>query len=200
MKHKKIFSKDRLLFLIVFVVFVVVAAVFFVLQKKPFVEAAWFNDQWGYRQRVDVTNAGTAQTDFQVAITLNTSALVTAGKMQSDCDDIRVTDVGGKVLSHWIETGTNACNTTTTAIWTKVPSISTTGTTVFLYYGNPSAVSTQNGDNVFLFFDDFPDQTLMQQNGLLPILRDGASLGRTYKKNNGRIQTIQTFTTHLLWK
>jgi len=109
---------------------------------------------------VAITNAGTAQTDFQVAITLNTSALITAGKMQSDCDDVRITDVNGKVLPFWIETGTNACNTTTTAIWTKVPSISTSGTTVYLYYGNPSAINTQNGNNVFEFFDDFSGSTV----------------------------------------
>ena len=124
------------------------------------VEAAWFDDTFSYRQTVAITNAGSAQTDFQVSITLNTSALITAGKMQSDCDDIRVTDVSGKVLPIWIETGTNACNTATTAIWTKVPNISTTGTTVFLYYGNGSVTNTQNGNNVFIYFDDFSGSSI----------------------------------------
>lgn len=123
-------------------------------------EAAWMNDQWGYRQTVAITNSGAAQTDFQVSISVDTATLITAGKMQSDCDDIRITDVSGKILANWIETGTNACNTATTAIWTKVPSISTTGTTVYLYYGNSSAVSTQNGNQVFLFFDDFAGSTI----------------------------------------
>jgi hypothetical protein len=80
-------------------------------------EVAWMDDNWAYRQTVAITNAGTAQTDFQVAITLDTAALITAGKMQSDCDDIRITDlprsdreaiyywgVSGKVLPYWIET------------------------------------------------------------------------------------------------
>ncbi|TSC88697.1 MAG: hypothetical protein G01um10145_864 [Microgenomates group bacterium Gr01-1014_5] len=26
--------------------------------------AAWFDDSWSYRQRVDITNSGTAQTDY----------------------------------------------------------------------------------------------------------------------------------------
>src|SRR6202035_2866617 len=33
--------------------------------------------------------------------------------------------------------------------------IPTAGTTVYLYYGNPSAISTSSGDATFNFFDDF---------------------------------------------
>lgn len=120
------------------------------------VSADWFNQNWYYRQAVNISNsAGPNQTDYQVSISLNTSALVTAGKLQSNCSDIRVTDVNGKLLPYWIETGVNACNTTTTVIWTKVPSIPTSGQTVYVYYGNPNATDAQNGSNVFLFFDDF---------------------------------------------
>ena len=122
-------------------------------------EAAWYDDTFAYRQTVAIANAGTAQIDFQVAITLNTSALVTAGKMQNDCDDIRITDINGKPLPYWIDPSFD-CNTTTTRIWTKIPTIGTTGNTVYLYYGNPSAISMQNGNNVFDFFDDFSSSTL----------------------------------------
>jgi len=156
-------KRKIMLFSLVFLV-ILLPILYLVIRYQPKIEAAWYDDTFAYRQRVDITNAGTAQTDFQVAIILDTATLVTAGKMQSDCDDIRVTDVSGKVLPHWIETGTNACNTTTTAIWTKVPSISTSGATVYLYYGNPSAINTQNGDRVFLYFDDFSSYSL----GALP--------------------------------
>ncbi|MBU2543665.1 DUF2341 domain-containing protein [Patescibacteria group bacterium] len=128
----------------VFVLIVFLPLALLRLKTPEETEAAWFDDGWGYRQTVAITNAGTAQTNFQVAITLNTSALVTAGKMQSDCDDIRITDVSGKMLPIWIETGTNACNTTTTKIWTKIPTLSTSGNTIYLYYGNPSAISNRN--------------------------------------------------------
>ncbi len=74
-----------------------------------------------------ITNAVTAQTDFQVAITLDTATLVTAGKMQSDCDDIRVTDAGGKILTYWL----SSCNSVSTKIWPKIPSIPTSGTFVY---------------------------------------------------------------------
>jgi len=157
-----ILKRKIMLFSLLFLI-ISLPILYLLIKYQPKIEAAWMDDSFTYRQRVDITNAGTAQTDFQVTITLNTSALISAGKMQSDCDDIRITDVNGKVLPIWIETGTNACNTTTTAIWTKVPAISTTGTTVFLYYGNSSTTNTQNGDNVFEFFDDFSDNNINTQ-------------------------------------
>ena len=43
---------------------------------------------------------------------------------------------------------------------TKVPSISTSGTTVYLYYGNPSATNVESGNNVFLWFDNFEDSSI----------------------------------------
>ncbi len=65
------------------------------------------------------------------------AALIAAGKMQSDCDDVRITDVNGKLLPHWVETAVNTCNNSSnsTNIWTKIPSIPTTGATIYFYYG-----------------------------------------------------------------
>jgi hypothetical protein len=120
------------------------------------VGAAWFNDNWSYRQTIAITNSGSAQTDFQVSFTMNTSTLISAGKMQSGCQDIRITDFNGKILPYWIEKGASAtCNTTTTKIWTKLPSIGTTGNTIFVYYGNASASSGEDGKGTFIYFDDF---------------------------------------------
>ena len=128
------------------------------LTKKPIVSsAAWFNDSWQYRQRVDVTNpSGSNLTDFQVSLSIGTSALIAAGKMQTNCADIRITDSQGKVLPHWIEDNNPGCNQVTdTKIWVKVPSLPSSGGTIFFYYGNPSATDIQNGNTVFEFFDDF---------------------------------------------
>jgi|Napbiome12C3dose_1001474.scaffolds.fasta_scaffold00057_2 hypothetical protein len=110
-----------------------------VLNQKE--AAAWFNENWTYRQKVEITNSGSAQTDFQIQITLDTQTLEDAGKIRSDCNDLRITDTAGKQLPFWIEPTT--CSTSATKIWVKVPSISTTGNTLYLYYGNPSAPSAQ---------------------------------------------------------
>ncbi len=139
--------------LILITAIIIVVGLIYIFNKPAAVEAGWYNDGWAYRQTVSVTNGGTAQTDFQVKIIEDVAALITAGKAQSDCDDIRITDISGNVLYHWIEGGT--CNTTTADIWVKIPSIPTTATTLYLYYGNPSAVNVEDGSNVFQFFESF---------------------------------------------
>ena len=112
---------------------------------------------WQYRVPVIITNSGGALTDYQVLITMNTAALIAGGKMRSDCGDIRVTDSDEcTALSYWIEPQT--INTTATNIWVKVPTIPANSTkTIYIYYGNASASSLSNGDNTFMFFDDFDD-------------------------------------------
>ncbi len=130
------------------VILAVVGTAYFLFWRPKSVEAEWFNDEWYYRQKIEIANAGTAQTDFQVLITLDTAALYSANKIQSDCDDIRITDITGKLLPHWLEPTT--CNTASTKIWTKVPSISTNGATIYVYYGNPNAISISSSPNTFI--------------------------------------------------
>ena len=134
--------------IIILAIILLIASYFFFLQKPETAAADWWDDSWLYRQTVGITNSGTAQTDFQVMITLDSATLITATKMQSDCDDIRITDINGKLIPHWIEPTT--CNTSTTKIWTKVPSISTSGDTVYLYYGNSAVNSKSSTTETFI--------------------------------------------------
>ncbi|MEM5810918.1 MAG: DUF2341 domain-containing protein [Candidatus Aenigmatarchaeota archaeon] len=115
----------------------------------------------GYRKPITIDNTQNSNTltDYQVLVTLDTASLITAGKMRSDCGDIRFTDSDGSTqLSYWLESG---CNTASTKIWVKVPSIPASSTkTIYVHYGNPSAESASNGDNTFKFFDDFLGNSL----------------------------------------
>jgi len=116
---------------------------------------------WKYRKPITISNTNNPNglADFQVLVVVDTASLVSAGKMKSDCSDIRFTDENGTLLPYWIEDGT--ANTENTRIWVKVPSIPAGSTkTIFMYYGNPSASPASNGDAVFLFFDDFNGVTL----------------------------------------
>src|SRR3989344_2513731 len=106
---------------------------------KPKEAKAWFNDNWQYRVKTTITEqTGGSLTDFQVAITLDTATLITAGKMKSDCADIRVYDgTNTQPQDFWVE----RCNNSTTRIWIK-QSLSASEVKVFYtYYGNPGAVS-----------------------------------------------------------
>jgi hypothetical protein len=111
---------------------------------------------WNYRKALTINNNSNSNslTDYQVLTTLDTQSLISSGKMRSDCGDIRFTDSDGQTqLNYWIESG---CNTSSTKIWVKVPSIPASSTkTIYVYYGNPSATSQSNVDATFVFFDDF---------------------------------------------
>lgn len=148
---KKFNKKQRLYFQVALGAFLIVLIPIIIstLSRPESSKASWFDDSWGFRQKVEITNsAGSNQTDYQVQITLDTQTLATNGKILTNCNDLRITDQNGKLLNYWIEPTT--CNTTTTKIWVKIPSIPTTGQTLYLYYGNPSAVSVSSTTKTFV--------------------------------------------------
>ena len=71
---------------------------YFTLRHPEETAASWWDDDWGYRKAVTVSNSGSAQTDYQVDVDVDTAALITANKMQSDCSDIVV--VGTDTYHH----------------------------------------------------------------------------------------------------
>jgi hypothetical protein len=160
----KLSFKSRPLLLISSLILIILIPVFILTSKylNPKSEAAWFDEGFQYRKAVDIANtSGGNLTDFQVSISIGTGAPIAAGKMKSDCSDIRITDQNGKSLPYWVETnGLNSCNQNATIIWVKVPEISTSGATLYVYYGNPSATSLSNGSSVFVYFDDFNNASI----------------------------------------
>jgi hypothetical protein len=128
--------------------------VFFYCVFPVFLMGGWLF-AWNYRKALTINNTSNSNslTDYQVLTTLDTQSLISSGKMRSDCGDIRFTDSDGQTqLNYWIESG---CNTSSTKIWVKVPSIpASSSKIIYFYYGNPSATSASNGTNTFDFFDD----------------------------------------------
>ncbi len=115
---------------------------------------------WSFRRPIMVTNnTATAVSDIQVKVVFDTLNLIAAGKLRSDCADIRFTDSDGTThLSYWLESG---CNTTATVVWVKIPYLGANESKIiYLYYGNPSATSASNGYTTFDFFDDFDGTSL----------------------------------------
>jgi len=114
---------------------------------------------WNYKRSITIDNRDNANTlnNYQVLIVLNTQNLIATDKMQSACQDIRFSD-GVESLNYWIESG---CNTTSTKIWVKVPSIPAfSSKSIYLYYGNNTVSSRSNGNLTFDFFDDFEGTSL----------------------------------------
>jgi len=106
---------------------------------------------YSFRRQITINNTSNSNnlTDFQVLVTLDTQSLISAGKMRNDCGDIRFTDSDGQtLLNYWIESG---CNTASTKIWVKVPSIPANSTKpIYVYYGNSSVVSQSSAANTFI--------------------------------------------------
>ncbi len=105
--------------------------------------------QWlqGYAQRqpIDVASP-TALTDFQVLVTLDTTAL------RPGCPDVRFTSADGvTVLPHWLESG---CGTAAARFWVRVPSVTAT-TRIYAYRGHATATSSSDPRAVNLFYDAF---------------------------------------------
>jgi len=140
----------------------VIAQALALLYYAPAAEAqAGWLEGWRYRRAVTINNRATATlTGYQVRVVLDTASIIAGGKMRSDCGDIRFTDSDGTtLLPYWIEPGT--CNTPSTVIWVRVPQIPAGSLkTIYVYYGNPSATSASNPQNVFTLFDDFSGTSL----------------------------------------
>lgn len=177
---------------VLFTVFTTILGVLF----NPFaskIDAAWFNDNWLYRQKVAITNSsGSVQTDFQIMNTVDTATLITAGKIQADCDDIRFTDYNGKQLPYWIEPGT--CNTSTTKIWTKVNSIAISSANILMYYGNTQAVSASSTRQTFIReISDVYGAWDLDEAGT-GTRADNSGQGNTLTNNNGVTDTTGKFS------
>lgn len=102
---------------------------------------AWYNTSWLYRRLVTITNTGGTTGTEDILIVVDTASLISAGKMQSTCGDLRFASHDDTTsLTYWIEAG---CNTSTTQVWVRMPYITGGGDSLYMYYGNPSATTTE---------------------------------------------------------
>src|SRR5665213_469654 len=121
-------------YLIIGSIFLLALAAFITLQlNTKQAEAAWYNTNWGFRQAITVTvpSNGADINNLETLITIaNTNTLISAGKMQTACQDLRFTSQTGKLLPYYIDSG---CNTSSAKVWVavdKVPANTTTYTPV----------------------------------------------------------------------
>jgi len=147
-------KKTLLPFLIGFLVISIPVA-YLVHRNLTKVQAAWLTGGWNYRKLIEISNAsGGDLTDYQTEISVDTASLIDAGKMNADCSDIRFTSTDNSMHSYWLD---KDCDTTDTRFWVKIPSIPSTGTAIYMYYSNTTAVSASSGTDTFIFFDNFDD-------------------------------------------
>ena len=145
----KLSKKTLVLYLIIAIAVPVSLFYIFTAEKT---EAAWYDDTWSYRQAVTVTVTSSASdvSNLQTRVTMDTNSPITAGKMQSSCQDLRFTNKSGDLLPYYIDSG---CNGASTKIWVLADLVpkNTTTYTMYVYYGNPSAVAGTDATRFTLY-------------------------------------------------
>ena len=120
---------------------------------------------WQYRKSHVINPASGAGTNYQIRIKVNYGSgtdsgenVYLNGKCRSDFGDIRFTGSDGvTLLDYWMETKVDG---NYAVFWVEVADdLSSNPATIYVYYGNYQATTTSNGENTFLFFDDFPGTT-----------------------------------------
>jgi len=139
---KHISIRKLLVLISLFLVIILLPIAIYLYLSRSTTGVAWYDNNWGFRRSVDVSNStGSTLSNEDVLIVIDTASLVSADKLQSDCDDLRFTDSDdSSLLSYWIEGG---CNTSTTQVWVRIPSLPSAGKKIYFYYGNETAVNSE---------------------------------------------------------
>ena len=121
-------------------------------------DAPWLDIGWKVRAPVVIDNSKNPSnlTDFQVALDIPYDK-----DMKADFSDLRFVQYAGGAnnqLPFWLESRESGKKA---RAYINVSSIAgSASTTVYMYFGNPSADNASDGASTFLFFDDFEDGQL----------------------------------------
>ena len=148
--------------------------------KTTKVSAAWWDESWHYRLAIIISNnTGYDATNIPYKANLDTQTLISAGKLQSDADDIRVVDSNGNIVRSQVEKST--LNTTVTKVWFEATVKNGNSATYYIYYGNSTA-SAPNFPTDIQSFSNTSSSTTIQ-------MKDGFTYGTT-NGNGGRVGDI----------
>ena len=119
---------------------------------------------WKYRRKITINNSlAYGLSDYQVwiptsAFGANWTAIRSSA--QPTMADFRFTpSTATTTIPYWIDPDTTTANCR--GFWVKISTLpATSGTTVYMYYGNPSAATGSNMLNTGIFFDDFSQSSI----------------------------------------
>lgn len=127
--------------------------------------ANWWDYSWKRRSKIIINGSASDLVNYQALINLTNSALATDNfdfsKANPAGNDARLTWVNTtsgqeQSIPFWIERWESSGIRGNATLWAKIPNVTaSSNTTIYMYYGNPSAPSASNGTGTFEFFDDF---------------------------------------------
>ncbi len=107
------------------------------------VQFNWYNAAWSYRKLITLTPAQISGTNTNFPVLLNTTDTGLKTNALANGNDIMFTAADGVTkLDH--ELGSYTSSTGALIAWVRMPTLSSTTNTMYMYYGNPSATSQQN--------------------------------------------------------
>ncbi|MFH1916375.1 MAG: Ig-like domain-containing protein [Nanoarchaeota archaeon] len=142
----------------------------------------WWNGSYAYRRIINFTNNnGTSLAQgYTLNISLDTQTLISEGKVNTDCSDVRFTWYNGTKNVELDRINITPCNDTNTVFFIKsrLP-IWSWDANYTVYYGNPTAPAPpENKSNIYWLWDDFEDLTHNFTDGTV-----GATITANAKKN-----------------
>jgi flagellin-like protein len=120
----------------------------------------WWDSSYNFRRHITVTNnlGSTLGSGYSVLLTMDTSTLVSSGKMLSTGDDLRIVYWDGDSFTE-LDRDIINMNTGSTQIWFKTQIdifADSTDDSYDLYYGSASAENPpETKSNVYLWYDNF---------------------------------------------
>lgn len=120
-----------------------------------------------YRKKITIAGATGAGTNYQIPLNIGESSGATGahfhleGKALNFPNDLRFTRNNGVTLSdYWIEKITGTAPNRLASVWVEVPDDLGSSVDICTYFGKANDTSASNGNNTFLFFDDFSGTAL----------------------------------------
>jgi hypothetical protein len=143
-------------------ILIVLTSIRFVFFSPRNAQAAWSPDHtaWGKRKRAPVVNNSTDSlaADTTIAITVNTKDLVDTGKLQKDCDDLRVlyqpdSSTNTELTRYLSYPGGGSCSTSeATKVYFPLQATlasDTESTDYYIYYDNDTASAPSSTVDAF---------------------------------------------------
>lgn len=153
----------------------------FTLFKPSTSEAAWFDNSWSFRQRINIPTHTSLETN--VYVTVPSFDATDTDKFQSDCGDLRFTKENGQLLKYYIVD----CDATAN-IHVLFDSLPAGETNYYMYYGNPSAPNGFESSDFATAATGLGSQTAAsEENGPGPIVY--------WKFDEGQGSTLNNSTT-----
>ena len=128
---------------------------------------SWYDTNWLYRKKIPISGSSGAGADYQIKIKVGESNGASnydfhlEGNCQPDFDDVRFADDNGTtLLDYWLEKTEGTTPNQTATFWVEVKDNLDSLQNIYIYYEHSTIGSASNGDNTFIFFDDFPDAAI----------------------------------------